>query len=130
MYVHAYQSLIWNSTVSAKIARHGFQPRVGDLVAKQPGAEKIEKKDVLVLTEENISDYDIYDVVLPLVGHDVVWPENETKDWMEEAFTRGDEATIVLASRINRLVIHMKYGFFCFPPPSPSVCVHRRPDPR
>ena len=90
MYVHAYQSLIWNSTVSSKLALHGLQPRIGDLVAKHPGAEKIERKDVVVLTAENIGDYDIYDVVLPLVGHDIVWPENETKDWMEEAFTKGE----------------------------------------
>jgi len=88
MYVHAYQSLIWNSTVSAKLQRHGLEPRIGDLVAKHPGAEKIDKSDVITLTPENVGEYDIYDVVLPLVGHDIVWPQNETRDWMEAAFTK------------------------------------------
>ena len=101
MYVHAYQSLIWNSTVSAKLQRHGLEPRIGDLVAKHPGAEKIDKSDVITLTPENVGEYDIYDVVLPLVGHDIVWPQNETRDWMEAAFTKGlwrdlgEEITII-----------------------------------
>ena len=89
MYVHAYQSMIWNTTVSAKIAQHGLEARIGDLVAKSPGADKLEKKDIVVLTAENVADYDIYDVVLPLVGHDITWPENETKTWMEDMYTRG-----------------------------------------
>lgn len=88
MYVHAYQSMIWNNTVSKKFAKHGLEARVGDLVAKHPGADKVATKDVVVLTEENVGDFGIYDVVMPLVGHDVIFPENETKAWMWELFTQ------------------------------------------
>ena len=90
MYVHAYQSMIWNNTVSKKFAKHGLEARVGDLVAKHPGADKVATKDVVVLTEENVGDFGIYDVVMPLVGHDVIFPENETKAWMWELFTQGE----------------------------------------
>jgi tRNA pseudouridine13 synthase len=41
MYVHAYQSYIWNVTVSMKVAKHGLTPQIGDLVATRTGADKI-----------------------------------------------------------------------------------------
>lgn len=37
-----------------------------------------------MITEENQHQYSIYDVVLPLPGHSVICPENETKNWYEE----------------------------------------------
>ena len=32
LYVHAYQSYLWNSTVSFRLQEYGFHPAVGDLV--------------------------------------------------------------------------------------------------
>ena len=38
MYVHAYQSFLWNSAVSARVASHGLShPVEGDLVIAQQG---------------------------------------------------------------------------------------------
>ena len=31
MYVHAYQSYVWNSVVSRRIREFGLEPRIGDL---------------------------------------------------------------------------------------------------
>ena len=45
----------------------------------------IEHQDEPVLiTEENISKFKISDLVLPLPGYDVRYPENETKEWYQE----------------------------------------------
>jgi tRNA pseudouridine13 synthase len=41
---------------------------------------KREESQVLVLNEQNISEYSIEDVVLPLPGHSVVYPNNQSKN--------------------------------------------------
>jgi tRNA pseudouridine13 synthase len=47
MYVHAYQSYVWNAIVSERIARYGFNPIVGDLVFDKAslGGNKLKKED-------------------------------------------------------------------------------------
>ena len=73
MYLHAYQSFIWNEAVSKRLKLHGLNVCVGDLVKKRPD------KEVVLLSEANISQYDIYDVVLPLPGYNIIYPNNESK---------------------------------------------------
>ena len=50
----------------------GFQPIVGDLVRdhRYGGGEFI------VIDDQNIKDFSIHDVVLPLPGHGVIYPAN------------------------------------------------------
>lgn len=83
MYVHAYQSFVWNTMVSQRM-RAGMAPIVGDLVIAAPGDTTATIKEgdrkatsVKVLTEADISNYTIYDVVLPLPGHAIIYPEND-----------------------------------------------------
>lgn len=132
LYVHSYQSLIWNKIASRRIAEMGLNLRVGDLVfvkdeaeirkdieeflsvdqraevevgdAAAAGAEDDEVKDepeqqedpqkeearrqffknlVRPLTQADVraKRYTVYDIVLPLVGHDVSYPTNQVRQW-------------------------------------------------
>ena len=108
-YLHAYQSYVWNTMVSKRIARYGLQPVVGDLVYpreeeveeeledaadgesgtvaeddKMEDAKEKKKVQPLVLDESNIGNYNMYDVVLPLPGYDVIYPANEVAQWYNE----------------------------------------------
>ncbi|KAG7671010.1 hypothetical protein Ndes2437A_g04655 [Nannochloris sp. 'desiccata'] len=114
MYIHAYQSYIWNEAVSERISKYGAEKVIaGDLVvprstlqaarsakAKQAttsktqeessGGNLAEEEDApeedlagavephLVTEEEAASNkFHIEDLVLPLPGHNVLYPKNE-----------------------------------------------------
>ncbi|ORX91128.1 pseudouridine synthase, partial [Basidiobolus meristosporus CBS 931.73] len=77
MYVHAYQSFIWNQMVSQRIRMYGSdKPVAGDLVLAERPLEK-GGGCVKALTSADLSQYSIYDIVMPLPGFDVEYPENE-----------------------------------------------------
>ncbi|KAI9260830.1 pseudouridine synthase [Sporodiniella umbellata] len=103
LYPHAYQSYVWNRVVSERSKLYGCEkPLVGDivLVEKKKNASKPEKstkrandhsgrrdfsdrKVPKVLTEQDVNDYTIDDVVYPLPGTQSVYPENEMKSIYE-----------------------------------------------
>lgn len=72
MYLHAYQSYIWNEATSKRVAEYGLKPCIGDLVMKNDA-------QVGKVTSENLDNYSIEDVVLPLPGYDVLYPDNSSK---------------------------------------------------
>ncbi|WVQ93983.1 hypothetical protein IAU59_001061 [Kwoniella sp. CBS 9459] len=111
MYVHAYQSYIWNLVVSERIKMSATEPLVGDLVfvdknAKADGdvqdldAIPAHMKDkhgkpvrkwtttsspeVKVLTAEDLPNHTIFDVVVPLPGWDVDYPGGEIGELYEK----------------------------------------------
>ena len=62
MYVHAYQSYVWNAIVSERIRMHGAdKPAVGDLVFDEVSSSKAEGEDeavyLLELKEESIMSF-------------------------------------------------------------------------
>lgn len=128
MYIHAYQSYVWNAIVSARVREFGLdKPVIGDLVFEKnepkasadvqegdaeldaskagtclhPSKEydngahvrtdesemssKAKKKagiawappKVRVLTAEDVDQYSIFDVIVPLPGRDVAYPGGE-----------------------------------------------------
>lgn len=124
MYVHAYQSYVWNAIVSVRLKRYGSEaPVVGDLVyvveeekdageTGEPGgcpsvmaylnfvtgkgkdpadlwSRKPKFKKVKPLTEEDVSKYTIFDVIMPLPGTDVAYPGGELGELYKE-FLRRD----------------------------------------
>ncbi|CAL1539534.1 unnamed protein product, partial [Lymnaea stagnalis] len=80
LYVHSYQALVWNLMTSRRLKQLGSKVVVGDLVITKE-AHKTDHPNPTVVTLENISDYSLHDVVLPLPGHDVIYPQNEVRDW-------------------------------------------------
>ncbi|RMX87741.1 hypothetical protein D0869_02141 [Hortaea werneckii] len=120
MYVHAYQSLVWNTVVGQRWERFGDKVVEGDLVivGEKDGADTVPKDEVdedgepivrpaaedaapsaddkftrarhLTAAEASSGKYDIFDVVLPLPGFDVLYPGNEIGKFYEEFM--GSEA--------------------------------------
>uniref|UniRef100_A0A8D0HMB3 Pseudouridylate synthase 7 homolog n=1 Tax=Sphenodon punctatus TaxID=8508 RepID=A0A8D0HMB3_SPHPU len=76
MYIHSYQSYVWNNTVSKRIEEYGLKAVPGDLVLKGGTAVHIEETDV--------DDYTIHDVVMPLPGFDVIYPKHKSGDAYKE----------------------------------------------
>ncbi|XP_012602162.2 pseudouridylate synthase 7 homolog isoform X4 [Microcebus murinus] len=79
MYIHSYQSYVWNNMVSKRIEDYGLKPIPGDLVLKGATATYIE--------EDDINNYSIHDVVMPLPGFDVVYPKHKIRDAYREMLT-------------------------------------------
>lgn len=124
MYIHAYQSLVWNEIASRRIAL-GMEPLEGDLVyvdetkvepdfvaddcdlvasaededeavveeePETPVIDEVSRFLTMVkpLTAEDIAakKYTIFDIVLPLPGHDITYPSNECGSWYVERLAK------------------------------------------
>ncbi|KAF3064595.1 Multisubstrate pseudouridine synthase 7 [Daldinia childiae] len=118
MYVHAYQSLVWNFAASRRWEQFGLQVVKGDLVlidseastsseGRQNGngeedmihlmnggsfAEDSHGLKAHALTEEEASGgkYSIFDVVLPSPGWDVVYPDNEIGQFYKDFMAKEE----------------------------------------
>uniref|UniRef100_A0A665TYV7 TRUD domain-containing protein n=1 Tax=Echeneis naucrates TaxID=173247 RepID=A0A665TYV7_ECHNA len=66
MYIHSYQSVVWNTMVSRRIEAFGLKAVEGDLVLKGTTAH--------VLSAEEAECHTIHDIVMPLPGFDVIYP--------------------------------------------------------
>ncbi|XP_053113399.1 pseudouridylate synthase 7 homolog isoform X2 [Hemicordylus capensis] len=69
MYIHSYQSYVWNNMVSNRIEEYGLRAVPGDLVLKGGTAVYIE--------EEEVDSFSIHDIVMPLPGFDVIYPKHK-----------------------------------------------------
>ncbi|KAL2093854.1 hypothetical protein ACEWY4_011166 [Coilia grayii] len=79
MYIHSYQSFVWNSMVSRRVEAFGFKAVEGDLVLKGGTAH--------VLTAEEAEKHSIHDVVMPLPGFDVIYPTHHVGKGYREMLT-------------------------------------------
>lgn len=113
MYVHAYQSLVWNMVASQRWERYGNKVIEGDLILVDTKAIKEALKDEidengeivvhptgddvavthddlyqrarpLTLQEAQSGEYTIFDIVLPTPGYDVEYPRNVIGDYYKE----------------------------------------------
>lgn len=81
MYVHAYQSYVWNAVVSERIRRYGCdKPVVGDLVFQQEEPEVSEELSVDTVLEDVGTAGEVIGADNALVADaEVVDPQLETK---------------------------------------------------
>ncbi|KAL0090839.1 pseudouridine synthase [Phycomyces blakesleeanus] len=110
LYYHAYQSYIWNCAVSERAKIYGCdKPVVGDLVLVD-GPEKSNnnsnnnnkkygnagrrdhssRKVPKVLTEEDLDNYTIWDVVYPMPGSRSKYPANAIGDFYKQLLEKDN----------------------------------------
>ncbi|XP_069085955.1 pseudouridylate synthase 7 homolog [Pleurodeles waltl] len=82
MYIHSYQSYVWNNMVSKRIEEYGLKAVRGDLTLKGATAVPIEEADV--------DSYTIHDVVMPLPGFDVIYPTHKIGEAYKEMLAADD----------------------------------------
>ncbi|KRX21617.1 Microfibrillar-associated protein 1 [Trichinella nelsoni] len=74
LYIHSYQSIVWNRMVSRRVAMYGDRLLDGDLVIRS----SVDAEDEPVfLTKDSMIHYDKFDLVLPLLSADAILPKNE-----------------------------------------------------
>ena len=118
-FISAYQSYVWNKMVTERLERLGTRVVEGDLVQDEDGRVK--------RVTEDLSNWSIYNVVLPLPGYGVIFPANVigelythileqdgirlTKDSPEEATSRGRYRRVVtMPSNIEFEPIQLDVG--------------------
>ncbi|ODN04500.1 Pseudouridylate synthase 7 [Orchesella cincta] len=108
LYIHSFQSFLWNQVATYRIKEMGLQPVVGDLVYVdkehddfyvediddedyeeesgngQPSDRLLSRPTVKTLTPEDLENYSIYDVLIPIQGSQIRIPENGTKDYYDK----------------------------------------------
>lgn len=93
IYLHAFQSYVWNLAASKRITKYGNSNAVvGDLVCVDKSDEvKADRKMIvkLVETEEEASQYSIFEIVLPLPGLNSIYPSNELGAFYEEILLKN-----------------------------------------
>ncbi|KAF5584781.1 multisubstrate pseudouridine synthase 7 [Fusarium subglutinans] len=116
MYLHAYQSYIWNHAASRRWELHGKNVIAGDLIIAptesvplvsgqdQDGDDIInpveDDEDAPVrarpLTAEEAAsgNYTIFDIVLPTPGYDVVYPENDIGEFYKDFMGRDENGNL------------------------------------
>lgn len=105
LYLHAYQSYVWNHVASHRWAKYGSKVIPGDLVLTTPGnttdvdggindskaaEDQFQRARALSLEEANSGRYSIFDVVLPGPGFDVIYPDNDIGEFYVEFMNKPE----------------------------------------
>ncbi|CEJ89406.1 hypothetical protein VHEMI05250 [[Torrubiella] hemipterigena] len=116
MYMHAYQSYVWNHAASKRWEDFGDKVVAGDLVIAESeptplvAGQDQDGDDIInpvedddeapqrarPLTEEEAASgkYTIFDIVLPTPGHEVVYPSNSIGTFYEEFMGREENGSL------------------------------------
>ncbi|POS78862.1 pseudouridine synthase TruD/Pus7 [Diaporthe helianthi] len=111
LYLHAYQSYVWNHAVSHRWAKYGSKVIPGDLVlvnSEKATADSVEDEVNAAaadepqfqrarhLTEAEVQSgtYTVFDLVLPVPGYDVLYPDNDIGEFYVEFMSRPDNGRL------------------------------------
>ncbi len=92
-WINAYQSFIWNQVASARIQRHGKNVVKGDLYQDK------DSDDVKVV-ESDKNSISLSQVVLPLPGYNIRYPEHDIGDLYKELLKK-DSVTFEKAAPVE-----------------------------
>lgn len=93
-YLHSYCSRVWNEAVAHRLSTLGPKVKQGDLVQKatrkQYDCDESSTNQIHVVTEEEEKEqvYTLGQVVLPMPGNTVKYPENAMGAWYRERLIR------------------------------------------
>ncbi|XP_037551528.1 pseudouridylate synthase 7 homolog-like protein [Nematolebias whitei] len=94
-YPHAYCSRVWNEAVAHRLSTMGHCVRQGDLVWAQTGQNQTEdtggtssRIHVVTYEDEQAGVYTLGQVLLPMPGNTVKYPENAMGTWYQEQLAR------------------------------------------
>ncbi|XP_026095470.1 pseudouridylate synthase 7 homolog isoform X1 [Carassius auratus] len=82
MYIHSYQSYVWNCMVSKRMEAFGLRAVEGDLVLRGGYAH--------VLSAEEAEKHSVHDVVMPLPGFDVIYPTHSVGGGYRDMLSADD----------------------------------------
>lgn len=80
IYLHAYQSYIWNKVASARV-HLGLSPRIPYIV---PGDLVLLGEEAQIIEEGKQAEYSFEQVVLPLPGSNMLYPGNKAGEMYRE----------------------------------------------
>ena len=104
LYLHCYQSYLWNKSASYRIRTYGLKVVAGDLLLLDNNDSQTEEmdpktkdfnKNIVIADENNMKSASIYDIVIPIIGSDNLMPNNSVSDYIESLLAE-EEITIDL----------------------------------
>uniref|UniRef100_A0A8C7XY07 Pseudouridylate synthase PUS7L n=1 Tax=Oryzias sinensis TaxID=183150 RepID=A0A8C7XY07_9TELE len=93
-YPHAYCSRVWNEAVAQRLSTLGHRVKQGDLVwteekeIKESGEATSPKIHVVTAQEEQGGIFTLEQLLLPMPGNTVKYPENAMATWYQERLAR------------------------------------------
>jgi tRNA pseudouridine13 synthase len=109
-WINAYQSLIWNKVASIRIQKCGYQVIKGDLYFEK---DDINQETVRVAESDDTSSVSLSQVVLPLPGYNIRYPNNEIEEIYKNLLKQDDiifekeaPAESTAKGSYRRLIVH------------------------
>ncbi|XP_013979561.1 pseudouridylate synthase 7 homolog isoform X2 [Salmo salar] len=122
MYIHSYQSFMWNTMVSRRIEAFGLKAVEGDLVLRGGTA--------FVLSAAEAETHSIQDVVMPLPGFDVIYPTHHVGKGYREMLSADNLDIDNMRHRVRDYSLAGAYRRILIKPSDVSWEVINYEDPR